>query len=60
VQAGFGASLDLRNVTPHSITGGPTATGGESYVDCVVVNPGTPVWPWSNLALYSPPLFFIG
>jgi hypothetical protein len=60
VQAGWGASLDLRNVTPHSITGGPTTFGGGSYVDCVVVNPGAAVSQGSNFALYTPPLFFIG
>jgi hypothetical protein len=60
VQAGWGASLDLRNVTPHSITGGPTTFGGGSFVDCVVVNPGAAVSQGSNFALYTPPLFFIG
>jgi hypothetical protein len=60
VQAGWGPSLDLRNATPHSITGGPTTNGGGSFVDCVVVNPGVAVPQVSLLALYCQPLFFIG
>jgi hypothetical protein len=60
VQAGWGPSLDLRNATPHSITGGPTIVGGGgSFVDCVIVNPGVASQN-STLALYTPPLFFIG
>jgi hypothetical protein len=60
VQAGWGTSLDLRNITPHSITGGPTTNGGGTYVDCVAVNPGVAVPQETSLALYGPPLFFIG
>jgi hypothetical protein len=60
VSCGFGVGLDLRNATPHTITGGPTTLGGGNpFVDCVVVNTNSTHSNTSSLKIYAPPIFFI-
>jgi hypothetical protein len=60
---GVGPNADLRNAAVHSITGGPTGTGGanDSYVDLVVVNPttGGPHYSAAGFTIISRPQFYI-